>query len=488
VQLPDLDALEPTVADQLRHDHQEVLRLLKLELASPEDLAAGFGLLGKTLHAYELYSSAEPCYRNASKLQPSRFDWVYLLAEVIRNLGRLDEAAGLFSHAAELAPDNAVVQVRIGDCLLQQNKLDAAQQAYDKALELAPSLAAAHAGLGKVALAKGEYDHAIEHLGIALQAVPDANQLHYSLAMAYRGLGDLERAQEHLQLSGQVGLRVADPLVDGLREQVRGEMAYLLRGRLAFNVGRFDEAAANFAAAVRAAPTSVRALTNLGSAIGMLGDTEGAILRFREALKLDPNSFVVHYNLGELCLGSGRHLEAVHYLEQAVKARPDDVRSQVLLARAYQQTGKPERALSVYDTALELAPGSEEAFLGKAVVLAQLQRYPEAITTLEEALQELPQQGRLVHALARLLAACPDTDLRDGERAVALARLVVAAAPEPRHVATLVLALAETGQCERAAEWQKQLILHAIREQESVEELRRELEVLQAGPPCRPPL
>ena len=66
--------------------------------------------------------------------------------------------------------------------------------------------------------------------------------------MAYRGLGDTEKAMAQLAQQGTVGVRVSDPLVDGLQELIRGERVHLARGKLALESRRFVEANDEFQA------------------------------------------------------------------------------------------------------------------------------------------------------------------------------------------------------------------------------------------------
>jgi tetratricopeptide (TPR) repeat protein len=488
--LPDLSALEDVVSNQIRNNHTALVSLLQRADVSDQELAAGFGLLGQTLHAYELLASAETCYRNAMLLDPSKFDWVYLLADIARANGQLDEAIELYQRSLELKPKDPVALAQLGDIHLQLNQLELSKSKFSAALELDPSLAGARAGLGKVALAQRDFESAVEHLEAALADVPDANRLHYSLAMAYRGLGDMERGREHLKQSGSVGLRISDPLVDGLRDQVQGEVAAILRGRLAFAAGRFNEAAAAFADAVKAAPESARALINLGSAIGMIGDRQGAIERFEQALEIEPDNVTAHYNLGELLALEWHNVEAIHHLSRVTDQEPEDVRAHLLLASVLRRVGRDNDAILHYTMAGKLDPSAEQAFIGQAAVLSDNRQYRKALQVLESAHERMPTQGQLARSLAHMLAACPDQELRDGKRALDLAQRVVRASATLGPVNTLILALAETGQCQEAVVWQVKLITFVQESGTATDQLLqmfKDLERYRNGPPCRPP-
>src|SRR4029079_8474962 len=141
--------------------------------------------------------------------------------------------------------------------------LDEARESFNAALKLDKNNAAAHYGLGQVALSQRSYSDAVDHFEKTLAQVPGANRVHYSLAMAYRGLGDAEKAKAHLAQQGTVGVRVADPLVAGLRDLITGERVYLARGKVAFEARRYADAVSEFHKAVVAKPDSVTARINL---------------------------------------------------------------------------------------------------------------------------------------------------------------------------------------------------------------------------------
>ncbi|MCM3878306.1 MAG: tetratricopeptide repeat protein [Thermoanaerobaculia bacterium] len=374
VPFPPLAQLEPAVAEQIRSLEVDLDTALKSSSTSDAALAETFGDFGKVFHAYEIWSAAAVSYRNAATLSPTDFRWKHLLADVETRRGDLESARRQHLAALALRPGDVPSLAGLGEACLAHDQLDESERAFHEAVVIAPNSAAPHAGLARVALARRAFAPARDELLTALRLAPQATRLHYELAMAYRGLGEREEAARHLAAAGTVGVRAADPLLDGVSGRRQGERARLVRGRLAFVNGRMREAAEEFGAAVEAEPRSVAGLVGLGSALGTLGETDRALEAFRRALAIAPDSVAAHYNVGRL-----------------------------LATR-----GDTESALREYDAVLRLAPNDEDAFLSKADLLARLGRFAEARAALEEGSRRMPGHVRLGQALASLLAAWPD--------------------------------------------------------------------------------
>jgi tetratricopeptide (TPR) repeat protein len=486
---PDLAGLDTAVAGQLRQARQEMEEVIADPTASANRLAAAYGTLGQLYHAYELLDAAEPCYLNASYLTPQDFRWLHLLADVARLEGDLEEAVARYEAAWSLQPYDFAALVRLGEAYTELGRTDDAETVFKSALALSPGSPSAMAGLGQLALEQRKYGDAVMYFQAALQAAPEANRLHYSLAMAYRGLGDMDAARRHLEQRGTVGVRPPDPVVDQLQLLTEGERVHLVRGRLAYASGRYQEAADEFAAAVAADPKSARALVNLGTALGQLGDLDAAIERYRQALAIDPDQTTAHFNLGSSLVDRGRAADAIPHIEAVLKSTPYDAEAQLLMARAVVATGDDWASLEYFRRGAELDPASVAAVTGGAAALVRLRQFTRAKSVLEAGHKRIPDSGAVAFALARLLAACPDAEVRDGERALELAQAVYAARPNPRHAQLIAQALAELDRCDEAAEWQQKVVDAAVEDgvTEVLPALKADLDLYRGGPPCRMP-
>ena len=488
LQLPevDLSGLEPAVAGQLQILHDRTAERMVDEEESAETLPEAVGDLGRHYHAYGLTEAAESCYLVARRLAPGDFRWPYFAGYLLQTTGRLEDAETAYLEALGIYRQVPPALLRLGEVYLALDRTEEAERLINEALTLDADSAAAQAALGEVYLAQDRNDEAIELLEMALASVSEATRLYYPLAMAYRGSGDLDKARELMALRGPIGIKPADPLIDGLALLKTGERAYLLEGQSAFRAGRYEEAAIAFRKAVEAAPDSVAARIDLGSALGELGDAEAALAEYDKALEIAPANPTALFNAGVLRARRGELELALEHLRFAAQIAPEDVTIHLQLGNALRKSGDLDAALLQYRSAVELDPASERGRLGEGRMLTALGRYAAARDALEEGLAQLPTSGQLAHALSRLLAMGPDTSIRDGERALELAEKVFAARQQAASAVVIAAALAELGRCNEAAEWQRK-VLERSSGQAITTRLTEILVIYDQGPPCAYP-
>lgn len=157
-----------------------------------------------------------------------------------------------------------------------------------------------------------------------------------------------------------------------------------------------------------------------GLALAEQGRLEGAIERFREALRLDPT----------LAAARGH------------------------LAIALFHRGQSEAALATLDRALLADPQAAELFEVRSRLRGRLGDEPGALTDLRAALRLAPDRLDLAQALAWSLATHPDPVLRDPDTALSLAQQVARAMRQERADVydTLAVAYAAAGRFEQALE------------------------------------
>jgi tetratricopeptide (TPR) repeat protein len=447
---PRLGDLEPAVAQQIRDEQQRTAALIG-KGGSSRELADAYGSLARVYHAYEFLDAAEPAYVNARRLASGNSEWPHLLGVLYQQTGRLEEAAEALSAARRLQPRDHVAAIYLGDIYMSLNRLVDARDQFQGVIDVFPAVA--RRGLGDVAMRERKFAEAVEHYRAVLDRVPQATAIHYSLAMAYRGMGRMDEARAHLERRGPEGVHADDPLMRSVQSLVRGERAWVMQGRRAYEAGQFGAAAEAFTKALEAAPSSVTARVNLGTALVQLRRDADAVPHFREALRLSPSEPGVAEALIGALVRLGRDQEAIDVFSRNSSYRPDD----------------------------------EVSLVGLAILLADRARFREAIAILDEAHQRFPDRIATATTLARLLASSPDVSLRNGERALAIATAVNDAEPSPVHGETVALALSELGRCEEALAWMRRAVAEAERDGDVGQARRLESEIPKYVSPCRPP-
>jgi cytochrome c-type biogenesis protein CcmH/NrfG len=122
-------------------------------------------------------------------------------------------------------------------------------------------------------------------------------------------------------------------------------------------------------------------------------------------------------------------------------------------------SGRHREAVEHYTAAITVEPRLAVAHLGRAMSFVKLRDWTGARDALEEASRLLPDQPAFAHALARILATAPDERVRDGSRALELLDGLVKAGQDSTDLGeSLAMALAETGEFERAKQIQTQVV------------------------------
>jgi tetratricopeptide (TPR) repeat protein len=198
---------------------------------------------------------------------------------------------------------------------------------------------------------------------------------------------------------------------------------------------------------------------NLGCYAKDEGEYAQAILYFKKALSAEAdnapwaNHARAYNNLGYAYLHQGEITNAVVDFERALALQPQYPEAYYNLGRAFLTNNQPDVAVDCFQRALAMDSSVAEIHYKLATALLQLGRPAEAITQYSQTLQLSPGMDDAANNLAWLLATCSDRSLRDGARAVALARQASGHSHDqnPVILGTLAAAYAETGKLSEAA-------------------------------------
>ena len=458
VPVPDTRTHERAVQDAIAKAFAEVEGARGAQ-GGPPQLAQAYGELAMTCHAQQFSACAEVAYGNANRLAPRELRWPYLLAHLYADSARRQEAAALFEAALALDGNDAPTLFSLGELLLKRGDLERARALFVKLKDRPDSRAAAMAGLGRVAMASHEPHAAIAHFEEALALWPSASRLRYPLAMAYRAVGDAARASQALQAYSPSSDEPtpSDPAVDAMGAKVASSRALLRLGQRYSNAQHPELAVPMFQAAARANPQDAEVLVNLGTALANLARLDEAQVALRDSLQHADGDAHVHFALATVYDRKGLDELASGAYTAALRIDPGHAQALLYLADLHMRGGDFEGAVAQYRKALHAAPAARTR-MSLALALLRLGRDRDARGELERGVVAEPRHLGLANALARVLAASADARVRDGRRALALARALRESTNSGEVGQTFAMALAETGDFNGALQMQQQII------------------------------
>ena len=129
---------------------------------------------------------------------------------------------------------------------------------------------------------------------------------------------------------------------------------------------------------------------------------------YEKALICDPDAEYVLKKLPILLLKMGKQHAAAQWLRDAVEKNPNDIDSQLLLARLDVNFGDLDGAIKIYEKILDLAPDNTTVRLRLGYLYSQQGRYKEGEETIKVLLLKDPDSYFALLYLARLAVQSAD--------------------------------------------------------------------------------
>ncbi len=262
--------------------------------------------------------------RQAIAIQPNFPAAYYNLSLALKDKGDLEGAVESCRQAIRLRPAYVEAHHTLGALLASLHRYDQAAIGFRKALSLSPSFVAAHVNLGNVLAVLKKYDEAIRSYREAIALQPDLAEAHDALGAAYFYLGkSAEAVQCH-----QMAIKINPNFVT----------AYVNQGAALVNMGALQEAVTILRIALQLQPDSLiitqvaHAHYTLGKALVDLGKYDEAIACYAQALKLGQETAETYIHLGGAYLNAGRRDEARENFRQALNLDPDSGEAAYYLA------------------------------------------------------------------------------------------------------------------------------------------------------------
>ncbi len=293
---------------RLREQGQNDLAVEKLKevIEADSGFALAYSELGRAHLGTGDFERAEAVLRKATVLDPWSFPDHVDLARVCQRQGKWAEAAGAYGRAAELAPENLAVQLEIARCYLKAGDLAGALASIELAMQTDGGAPEGFRLLGQVHEAQGDYEQAMA---------------------VYRQWSEL-----------------TPDVPDGM----------LAMAMVRTRNGAYNEARKILMSVLQKWPREATASRHLAYCLLKLGDTDGAVEMYENAIALEANNWEAHRGLGVAYMVKSRQTAdnrlqslALRHWRQALVIYPDQPRREVLqrLIKEHSTTRNPLQGL-----------------------------------------------------------------------------------------------------------------------------------------------
>ncbi len=318
--------------------------------------------------------SAEDSIWKVLSSDPNNSQGLLLLGVVRGEQQRYPEAEALFQRVIQLSPGSAPARVYLGKIYLTENKLPEATEQYKEAQKLDPQNVEVKVTLARLHAAAGEFSEGLA----VLDAIPGARLPAEGVPIKIGCLLALGRKDEALKLAARgsdpaVALAVAEIFVTSkLPDQ-------------ALKILSIAEASGK-----RPPP---RFYFVKAKALDARGERAAAMVNFRKAVTLEPESEEFILAAAELYARQEKHAEAFELLQRAYKLDHESLSVLRPLILEASFAGKSDQ---VQDAAEQLEAKSvepEDLFVAASVMLKN-RRQDEAVPMLEKYLEKVPGDAR----------------------------------------------------------------------------------------------
>ncbi len=286
---------------------------------------------------------------------------LHLLGHALKELGALEKAMSVLRQAQRHHPDDLWINDTLGQFSLNDfhppRKADALRF-YTAASALRPRSSHGHRALGLALWVNGAAEEAMAEFDMAVELTPQ----------------------------------------DSRNWATRGETYWLAQ--------KDDKAQADFARAVKLNPKDAQSHNYLGAILNRRGRPEEAVAEFQEAIRIRPDFQGPYIGLQQTLttLRTRRQLDgAITRYQEACRLQPQDVSVHVCLGMAWGEKGRWENAVTEYREALRLQKGNVLILDYLVAALVKTGRLDDAIGEYKAVIREKPEDASLHDRLAGLL-------------------------------------------------------------------------------------
>lgn len=286
--------------------------------------------------------------------------------------GNYDSALTEFRAAQVERPHDASIMNLIGVTETKLGRIEDANEEYKLAIVADPALLAPHKNLAVNYLSAAQYAEAEQQLKEALKLNQTDPFLHAYLASLYIATSRDEETVQ--QFEPAASLIEEDPSL------LYGVVTAFLR------LHQDAKAILLIAKGEQKSSFTTEQEYQLALLLATNQNFAAATDRFRQIVKMEPESWSAKEDLAISLLGDNQQQQAIPVLEELAQQRPSDAKILALLGSAYELAGEKQNALDAYRKSVAADPENQDRYLDYARLLMDMDRYAEAAQVVQSGI------------------------------------------------------------------------------------------------------
>jgi tetratricopeptide (TPR) repeat protein len=415
-------------------------------------------------------------FKKLVELDPSARSYAFLGLSY-RRLGRFDEARKYFQQGLQHDHHDAICLFNLGYMEERQGNGASAEALFEQTLRYQPDFSEALLELANLRIANKKFAEAAGLLRRYVKVSHNPSTGYYKLSMVERSLHQNEAADRDLHVfqtlakDAPTGPYPYQHLFDYLDS--RSELAPLARAQLDLKelteqiqkhpdqpqdlyllaetylkLGKIEDARKAIAQLDQLSAEDFRTQTGVGVLLARFHMFDDAIVHFQSALRANPDSDDIKFDLADAYFRKGLYAEALQTEETVSDPGRKDDADLSLLGDIYAHLGENSKGEQIFRDAIARNPDNDQYYLSLALLELRQMQLADAKTVLESGLKRMPSSGKILWGLG--IAAALEG--KSTEAANQLERAVDLLPEWVGSYSTLGVFYYETGQIDKARE------------------------------------
>jgi tetratricopeptide (TPR) repeat protein len=445
---------------------------IKLAPQRPELRAA----LGESFFMSGKADRALAEFQELVKIDPTARSYSFL-GLTYRHLGRFDEAQKYFAEGVKLDPRNASCLFNLGYIAGRQGDQAKAEDYFQRTLQANPDFSDALLELANLRINDKRFEEAVGLLRRYVKVSRDPATGYYKLALAERSLKQFDAAQRDLSVFQTLSKNVStgpypyqhlfDYLdnratltaqqrtqldITELQNQIKTHPGqpqdYYLLAESDLKLGKLEDARVAIAQLDQLSGDDFRTQTGIGVLLASYHQYDDAIRHFQIAVKANPDSDDVKFDLANAYFRKGQYQPALDTALSVSPAGQKDDSFLALLGDIYSHLGDSTKATQIFADAIHRNPDNDQYYLSLSLTQLRAGNLSAAEATLKQGLGRVPSSGKILWGIGVVSALHGDAD----QASTNLQRAVDLLPEWPGGYSILGVLYYQTGQYSKARE------------------------------------